>query len=1124
MADPAVVIIDAENEAASGDLTVMAPGTVWVRTGDMLFAQLAQASYDWALSSSGEDEFYLTAQGGGDPSITATGGRLYISGRRIEAGTAGSLSAIAAPNSTQAQHAFADNDSLGYTTIYLKYGKSLSYGNTDWTLLPGTSGSEYTYDTAVSETGRNLWVNGTKYTKGTAGSLTSSQWDQDGTTIHLHLADSTDPDSLAGTSTITLTHDPDELANKLVYYSYTNPSWSWGDGDSESGIVSWSFPEATTTSVRGHSASGFYDEQLTYLTGSWTAAGSAWNYDSAVTEGTNAQIYENGGTDYSGDPLTEGTFGSLAVGEWAFSGTTLQIRLSDDSNPNSAASNSIAYAEQYTDTITLTFTEDDGGSDTDARTVLVNPCTRTKYWLDSDSGNDTTGTGTKAAPWATLQAAGAQATRATNNIVWMCKNGTSAVYAHTSFRGENQVIRGYGSGTKALIKPTTNRNTVLLLDGSTETVFHGVNMGGSQLGTIAISTDFTTTESETKGYVTVYDTDFTTAVADDMSSAIGVASIHKGLHVEGCEVFSDDTEGIAAYFVVHIGGFNDPVHPAKYITIIGNDNGYGNRDEAVTRMAGSYIALNGNTFRQTDSDSSNSPTPGGERWKAGIRWMGGSHFWAFDNELINCAMGLSPASNLLPSSDFVFERNTLTNDGDGANPDNAQIGMGVGGTVTGGMFRNNKIDSQLAAGDITFISVDCDDFDVGSVTGTKFLGNTFVADTNAVQAYTIRVFQWSAGDVSDLVLSHNVTINPASTATNSATTSDAWIRTNKTDDTGADMFAVVFANWLPTMADRAGTIMDPDHVGIFETVSSGNEYKSISEINTATGGSNNTEADVEVDANLDITSSLTAYTRPVGLREDFYGALRDANTHAGASLASGDSTAPSLSNAAIGNSGGNLTFTFDSDEQAGGDTADITVTVDGPTSGSDVYTFDADDFTESGSGPWTYTLNATQAYDDGDGEYTITVDVFEDAAGNDGGGALSDSYTYSSAPDIFDTAQVDAYTRLIAVTFSEAVGIDGDIVDGGMVTVESYNGSTWDPLSLALGSFGATEFGFRFRVGSTAAPSSVWRISIDNSGGEITRASDDAAVADVTEEPITVNTTAPIVSGTRNRDNRSRMR
>ncbi|MDR9381452.1 MAG: carboxypeptidase regulatory-like domain-containing protein, partial [Natronomonas sp.] len=137
---------------------------------------------------------------------------------------------------------------------------------------------------------------------------------------------------------------------------------------------------------------------------------------------------------------------------------------------------------------------------------------------------------------------------------------------------------------------------------------------------------------------------------------------------------------------------------------------------------------------------------------------------------------------------------------------------------------------------------------------------------------------------------------------------------------------------------------------------------------------------------------------------------------------SSDTTAPTLSNVALGSDGaGNLTFTVDSDEQLGAATNDVSVRVDGPTA-NDVYTFDRDDFVQSGSGPYTYTLDSTQAYDNGEGTYTATIDTATDSAGNDGGGsdltASHDHTVEGSTPEFVSTG-----------TLSRLEDQDGPLID-----------------------------------------------------------------------------------------------
>jgi VCBS repeat-containing protein len=163
-----------------------------------------------------------------------------------------------------------------------------------------------------------------------------------------------------------------------------------------------------------------------------------------------------------------------------------------------------------------------------------------------------------------------------------------------------------------------------------------------------------------------------------------------------------------------------------------------------------------------------------------------------------------------------------------------------------------------------------------------------------------------------------------------------------------------------------------------------------------------------------------------------------------------DTTAPSISGVTLGNNGsGNLDFSFDSDEQLGSGTSDIAVTVDGPTSGSDVYSFNEGDFseTDNGDGSYTYDLTTTQAYDDGDGTYTAAVDDAVDPAGNDGAdGSQTDSYTFDATAPTISGGTVAADNAYVDVSFSEGVYANSDgsgaLTTGDLTLTFAQNGGS----------------------------------------------------------------------------------
>jgi hypothetical protein len=225
-----------------------------------------------------------------------------------------------------------------------------------------------------------------------------------------------------------------------------------------------------------------------------------------------------------------------------------------------------------------------------------------------------------------------------------------------------------------------------------------------------------------------------------------------------------------------------------------------------------------------------------------------------------------------------------------------------------------------------------------------------------------------------------------------------------------------------------------------------------------------------------------------------------------------DPAAPAISTVSLGNDGsGNLAFSFESDEQLGGSASDVAVTVDGPTSGTDVYSFDRSDFSESGSGPYTYTLQTTQSFDDGSGTYTATVDVAKDANGNDGANGESDSYTLdTSAPTLSNVSLENDGNDNLAFSFEsdEALGTNASDL---AVRVDG-------PSTAAVYSFDRTDFTesgsgpYTYTLSTTQA--------YDDGDGTYTAAVEDALDpsgndgADGSQsDTYTLDTTAPTISG-----------
>lgn len=87
-----------------------------VRLALSLAYSVRSASYQWTASGSGTSEYYLEASGGGDPGLGGDPGHVIANNVVLTAGTAGSL--------TAGQWDYADNDTLGYSTIYVRLADS----------------------------------------------------------------------------------------------------------------------------------------------------------------------------------------------------------------------------------------------------------------------------------------------------------------------------------------------------------------------------------------------------------------------------------------------------------------------------------------------------------------------------------------------------------------------------------------------------------------------------------------------------------------------------------------------------------------------------------------------------------------------------------------------------------------------------------------------------------------------------------------------------------------------------------------------------------------------------------------------------------------------------------------
>ena len=72
---------------------------------------LSKPTYKWTASGGGTNEFYLELLGGGDPGLSQPG-NIYLNGANATEATAGALAV--------SQWDYADNDTLGYSTVYVR--------------------------------------------------------------------------------------------------------------------------------------------------------------------------------------------------------------------------------------------------------------------------------------------------------------------------------------------------------------------------------------------------------------------------------------------------------------------------------------------------------------------------------------------------------------------------------------------------------------------------------------------------------------------------------------------------------------------------------------------------------------------------------------------------------------------------------------------------------------------------------------------------------------------------------------------------------------------------------------------------------------------------------------------
>ena len=99
------------------------------------------ARYAWTASGSGTNEYYLRTSGNADPGFAAQPDTVQINGTNATEGTAGSL--------TAGQWDYGDNDTLGYSTIYVRLSDGAD---------PDTKGTDYVTFRQIPKAGDDVRI------------------------------------------------------------------------------------------------------------------------------------------------------------------------------------------------------------------------------------------------------------------------------------------------------------------------------------------------------------------------------------------------------------------------------------------------------------------------------------------------------------------------------------------------------------------------------------------------------------------------------------------------------------------------------------------------------------------------------------------------------------------------------------------------------------------------------------------------------------------------------------------------------------------------------------------------------------------------------------------------------
>jgi hypothetical protein len=370
----------------------------FIANGGYVIEELVlSGTFEWTLSGTGTNEYYLQISGGGDPNIYQAFNVFEDSSAMTE-GTAGSLSA--------GQWDWADNDSLGYSTVYVRLSDSTDpdtkadgylysiveiatpYASTELDDIYYAQSADVLYIAHPSYYPRKLSrIGNTKWTM-TEAPLVDGPWynDPNGAGISLTPAartgnnvlmtsdaayftsDMVGRDLRLGYSSLIDTTESDWGYCEIVGYSsstkvYVNiiEGFGWNyvlNNDFEAGLAFWSDESTGSASVTIYDDSGDFKMKLAMGNQNLDIVESGTYQWTVSKTGTNEYYLEASG---GGDPgilepddvsensvlMPAGIAGILAAGEWDWAqddpvtGTgsfnTVHVRLTDEADPDSKA-------------------------------------------------------------------------------------------------------------------------------------------------------------------------------------------------------------------------------------------------------------------------------------------------------------------------------------------------------------------------------------------------------------------------------------------------------------------------------------------------------------------------------------------------------------------------------------------------------------------------------------------------------------------------------------------------------------------------------------------------------------------------------------------------------------------